>query len=320
MFNFVPDPDNYVIVLRFMGTSPTTSNICNTLKSVIQQLAKVFNMPLPDKNLETKVAIRDFLFQQLVFISTNYPNTKLILFLDSIDQLSTEDYNTEWIIYELPKNVKMIYSTLPNHGGILDRIKCMPLMTDTFFMNITSLSKTIVKTILENWLSKHHRSLSEKQWKVLDALFERAKLFPLYIKLMFDIIVKWPSFFEPPDRVKDLVNINHCIKYLFNLLENDHGKLLFTRSIIYMTSFKNGISESELEDILSIDDDVLFEIFEYHAPPVRRFPAALWARIKHDLSEYMVEKEANGTRVIYWLAFFFVNFQCFYMTFGNYII
>jgi hypothetical protein len=35
-----------------------------------------------------------------------------------------------------------------------------------------------------------------------------------------------------------------------------------------MSTFKNGISESELEDIISIDDDVLFEIFEYHVPPV----------------------------------------------------
>ena len=33
---------------------------------------------------------------------------------------------------------------------------------------------------------------------------------------------------------------------------------------------------------------------------MRRFPSALWARIKHDLFEYMVEKEADDTRVIYW--------------------
>lgn len=46
------------------------------------------------------------------------------------------------------------------------------------------------------------------------------------------------------------------------------GKILFSRCMFYMSTFKNGISESELEDILSIDDDVLYEIFEYHEPPV----------------------------------------------------
>lgn len=67
-----------------------------------------------------------------------------------------------------------------------------------------------------------------------------------------------------------------------------------------MSSFKNGISESEIEDILSLDDDVLYDIFEFHAPPIRKLPIALWSRIKHDLKGYMVEKEIDDTRVIYW--------------------
>lgn len=35
-------------------------------------------------------------------------------------------------------------------------------------------------------------------------------------------------------------------------------------------------------------------------PPVRRIPQILWLRIKNDLREYLVEKEANDTKVIYW--------------------
>jgi hypothetical protein len=88
--------------------------------------------------------------------------------------------------------------------------------------------------------------------------------------------------------------------YLFEALEMLHGKLLFVRSVIYMSVFKNGISESELEDILSLDDDVLYDIFEFHAPPIRKLPVALWSRIKHDLKAYLVEKEIDDTRVIYW--------------------
>ena len=76
--------------------------------------------------------------------------------------------------------------------------------------------------------------------------------------------------------------------------------MLFSRAVIYMSSFQNGISENEIEDVLSLDDDVLYDIFEFHAPPVRRLPISLWSRIKHDLRGYMVEKELDGTRVIYW--------------------
>jgi hypothetical protein len=173
------------------------------------------------------------------------------------------------ILLNLPTNVKFIYSTLPNHGDILHQLEqsgCNRLN----FMEVPSLTKTIVVTILEDWLIKRNRSLSEIQWQILDQIFNEATLFPLYVKLIFDIIVKWPSFYIPDNYFKNCKNIDKCIEYLFEILEKSHGSKLFSRTMIYMSTFKNGISESELEDIISIDDDVLFEIFEYHVPPVSK--------------------------------------------------
>ena len=169
---------------------------------------------------------------------------------------------------ELPKNTKMIYSTLPNHGGILNYLRRVNRIEESNFLQVESLTKAIVVTILEDWLIKSNRSLSENQWSILDGLFDHAKLFPLYVKLIFDIIVKWTSYYVPNEDFKECTEIDECIEYLFKLLEKNHGHMLFSRTMIYMSSFKNGISESELEDILSIDDDVLYEIFEYHVPPV----------------------------------------------------
>ena len=39
-----------------------------------------------------------------MFISTKYPEKKVVLLLDSLDQLSTGDYNLEWIFTLLPRN------------------------------------------------------------------------------------------------------------------------------------------------------------------------------------------------------------------------
>ncbi len=159
----------------------------------------------------------------------------------------------------------------------------------------------MAKEIISNWLKTNKRSISEKQWEVIDVVFKKAQLFPLYVKLIYDVISKWTAFHEPKSDFYDYcLNIDGCIKYLFALFERDHGHLLFSRSVIYMSSFANGISESEIEDILSLDDDVLYSIFEFHAPPVRKLPVALWARIKNDLSGYMVQKEIEDSRVIYW--------------------
>ena len=93
-------------------------------------------------------------------------------------------------------------------------------------MEVQQLKKTVVVSILEDWLKKVNRSLSEKQWEILDNIFDRAKLYPLYIKLIFDIVVKWTSFQVPNEEFKNCTNIDLCISYLFKIMEKNHGKLL----------------------------------------------------------------------------------------------
>lgn len=292
----VPDPDNYSIILRFLGTTPSSSNIIAAFNSIIEQIAKIYDFKTPNKSMNTVQSLKEYLFELFFAINTRYPNKKLVIILDSIDQLSASDYTLEWFIDSLPNNIKMIYSTLPSYGEILTRLRSKSNLREKNFVQIQSLDKAVSITILQDWLKKADRSISKSQWAILDRLFENITLYPLYIKLIFDIIMKWTSFYKPDSEFYMCVSIDKCIEYLFKSMEQMHGKLLFSRAIIYMSSFKNGISENEIEDILSLDDDVLYDIFEFHAPPVRRLPVALWSRIKHDLAGYMVEKEIDDTR------------------------
>ncbi len=79
-----------------MGTTPETSNITTTLKSVINQLIRIFNMKLPDAKLNSKSDVTDFLNGQLLELSLRYPEKKILILLDSIDQLSISDYSIDW--------------------------------------------------------------------------------------------------------------------------------------------------------------------------------------------------------------------------------
>lgn len=38
ILKIVPDPQNYTIVLRFMGTTPLSSNILNVFNSIVYQV------------------------------------------------------------------------------------------------------------------------------------------------------------------------------------------------------------------------------------------------------------------------------------------
>ena len=55
-----------------------------------------------------------------------------------------------------------------------------------------------------------------------------------------------------------------------------------------------------MEDILSLDDDVLNSVFEYHLPPIRRLPSILWSRIRADIEGYITNREADGATVMAW--------------------
>ena len=49
-----------------------------------------------------------------------------------------------------------------------------------------------------------------------------------------------------------------------------------------------GLSASELEDVLSLSDDVLNDVYQFWTPPSRRLPPLLWVRVKNDIEEYVV--------------------------------
>ncbi|KAL3870807.1 hypothetical protein ACJMK2_038847 [Sinanodonta woodiana] len=74
-------------------------------------------------------------------------------------------------------------------------------------------------------------------------------------------------------------------------------KLIYGANVTFA---QNGITEAELEDILSCDEDVLNDVYKFWTPPIRRLPPLLLVRLKTDLEQYLVERDADGSRVFYW--------------------
>lgn len=75
------------------------------------------------------------------------------------------------------------------------------------------------------------------------------------------------------------------------------GTLLVHRLFAYLHLSSLGLTENELVDLISLDDEVLTDVFQYHAPPLRRLPAVLWAKIRNSVKDYLVTREANGGKV-----------------------
>uniref|UniRef100_A0ABM0MB53 Uncharacterized protein LOC102806207 n=1 Tax=Saccoglossus kowalevskii TaxID=10224 RepID=A0ABM0MB53_SACKO len=108
----------------FLGTTPDSTMIYRLLTSLCQQICKVRgeDAQIPESTKELK----DF-FQRCLTLTKD--DQKIVIFLDSLDQLNPHDGARQltWLPRQLPPNVKLIVSTLPE-----DEHTCFPLLQSEF--------------------------------------------------------------------------------------------------------------------------------------------------------------------------------------------
>ena len=152
--------------------------------------------------------------------------------------------------------------------------------------------------VLRARLKSIDRTITETQENLVADLFTRCSL-PLFGRVMFDEVSTWKSFSNiTPSMVS--ASIKDALHFFYQRLEMQHGRVLVSHCLAYITASREGLSEVELLDLLSLDDDVLNSIFLFWLPPVRRIPPFLWTRLKLDLDKFLVTREAGDIEVLNW--------------------
>ncbi|XP_048248137.1 NACHT domain- and WD repeat-containing protein 1-like isoform X1 [Haliotis rufescens] len=291
----------YIGMIRFLGTSPSTLNIYDVLFDVCGQIADCTNTIMEPLCYKTMASLIEYIPRFLRSISSTFKDPIIIL-LDSIDQLSSENdaYSMSWLPTTLPSNVHLILSTLPTEHSILPNIK-KRLPESAIYMAVPILPESTGKKIIDKNLKLRHRRITDDQVQFIIETFSYAPS-PLYLKLLLDEAVKWSSF-TPVSDLKLAGSIRAAINVLFDRLEQKFGEILIRNALGYITVGLNGLSEIELEDALSCDNEVLDEVYRFHDPPVPgmvRIPPVLWARIRYDIKEYLVERMSQNKITMYW--------------------
>ena len=69
------------------------------------------------------------------------------------------------------------------------------------------------------------------------------------------------------------------------------------RCVSHPSCYRHGLSEAELKDVLSVDDEVLQAAYQAWTPPSRellRFPPLLWVRLRRDLGNCLARRPMDG--------------------------
>ena len=152
--------------------------------------------------------------------------------------------------------------------------------------------------IMKLCLQSNNRKLTESQESFVLKQVSNCRS-QLYLKLALEQALTWKSYTALAE-VSLSASVREMIISLFEYLEVKHGKEIFQHAAAYITASRRGISEAELEDILSCDEVVLDKLFSSWAPPIRRLPLSLWLLIKADIGRFLVAHVENGVRLITW--------------------
>ncbi|XP_063770572.1 NACHT domain- and WD repeat-containing protein 1 [Pseudophryne corroboree] len=290
----------HVLIQRLLGTSPQSSEIHDVLKSICYQVCLAYDLPPPTAQV-TNIYNETVRFFHQIITTVSHRNTEtLVLFLDSLDQLSPSEgaHQLHWLPKECPTNVHIVLSTLPEEGGILNTLR-ENIIDVTSYLEVHPLTAEQGGQVIEMLMTSAGRKLTPAQHKIVLDSFRKCGQ-PLLLKLAFDEAKRWLSY-TPTSDLQIATSTKEAVLHLYQRLEELHGKLLVSHALGYIVASRSGLSEAELKDILSIEDDVLSDIYQYWAPPskdVIRLPSLSWTHFRYDLEGYLVERRADGSTVL----------------------
>ncbi len=166
-------------------------------------------------------------------------------------------------------------------------------------MPISALSPDDGDTLLDSWLTEAGRSLQKSQRAIVHDAFVRSGRLPLYLKLAFEEARRWKSYDESPQLAGGVQGV---LDDLFSRLELEpnHGRILVERALAYLAAAREGLSEKELMEVLSDDEQVMvdFRRRSPKSPKTNRLPPVIWSRLHADLRRYMTLRRANGSLLL----------------------
>ena len=294
------------LVLRFIGTTSDSGTVHYLLWSICQQIARVYDQN-PSEVPEDYNALLVYFRHCLNFSSKSKP---LLIVLDSLDQLLDENcgHSLKWLSVQspLPAHTHILLSTNP--GEVLEMLQAHLPKSSVF--ELQYLKKESALEVVQALMEARNRTLTDQQMGILVKAFEWNP-FPLYLKALVDTAVRWRSYdIVTEDRIA--AGVSGMTSLMLERMEGKYGRILVHHAMAYISASKNGLSQNELEDILSCDDEVLDEVFEFWMPPCRRIPPLLWVRIRSEVRDVLMKKGSDGSNVYTWyhkqVNYFFLFF------------
>ncbi|XP_053110680.1 uncharacterized protein LOC128326880 isoform X3 [Hemicordylus capensis] len=284
---------NLRVIVRFIGLTGESRNIRLILLSLCYQISDIYNVRA-NLSQDFDGLVAEFI-SLLEFATQDKP---LLICLDGIDELSEEyDADLSWIPTELPKNVYLIISTCTESDfSCLKKLE--KITVNENILQIPPLTSGEISLIISSWFKRDHRRLSKHQYDHLMEACTACPL-PLYLYCAYKESCLWTSFSSKTEACLP-PNIPDMYSLILNRLERFHGEQVVKKMAAYMMLSRNGITQEELLDLMSMDEAVILEVVKFQKASVSAFPLVLWMELLDDLGDHLRQQRTDNTYVFTW--------------------
>ena len=279
-----------IIVPVFIGLTERSLLAEDVFRTINWQIEYLFKQEINIATMTLKKLCN--YFRELTNKVSKSPR-HLLIFIDGIEKMqlyhNPEDQNfdaVDWLAMKFPAKFHVIVTcSSTDTSAILNRLESKLLQQDACF-EVTTMSDEDQLTILNQMLLQGRRKLTDQQQKAVLSSFATEGN-PQVIMYNSNKSCQWHSTLDP-DSLHDLLptTLDALIDDILTKLETAVGKTISKHVCTYLALARYGLTEVEICDTLSSNDDVLLEAHLDTKPDVFRFPCIKWCQLMEILSKY----------------------------------
>ncbi len=303
------------VFYRFVGATPHSGSSKEILISLFEELGvdvrseqekgqtKDGSMAILEQNQETFEQFSDRIFDEMMNIKED-----AVILIDAVDQLGHNDQFL-WLPKNLPSNVKIVISALDDEKYSDDSryFQTLKAKSDNLY-EIPAFSESA--KLLHALLRHENRTVQKHQEEYFLKQYTSSAS-PLYISVAVQEMKHWKSFdgvvgdeSTAEGEVQDLADSQQGIiqEYISNLSDfYHHDKALVQKVLGYIYASRDGLSESEILQLLSIDEGFVKQMAPdtWHENKSGGLPMVIWTRLYAHLKPFLSQKTQDSEELLY---------------------
>lgn len=282
-----------LVVTRFVGATATASDGRGLLDGICGEIAQSLNRTHVFGTRSYNDLVQDF----AELAADQAEAGGLCLLLDGADQLDPDDPATDlpWLPMIARGGFRIVVTVAD--GPALDRLR--QHWPSDGLLELPQIEAEEAESLIDLWMAEYKRSLTPSQRAEILKGFAAERL-PLHLRLAIEEARRWRSFdASPPLPTTVAALFRRTIEGLAS--ESNHGNVLVSRSLSYIAASRHGVSEDEMLDLLSADDEVIedFRMRSPKSPQADNLPYVVWARLAFDLAPYLGTRGVDGATLMY---------------------